>query len=264
MNKSSVVVSALVLLAGGFGGYYYWQANQSRPDDTITEEVVPEKVTPEVRLIIDDSQVKTPLPPLEASDSFLIEALATVLGNESLMKIFINKNIIQKMVVTIDNLPSMTAPSKMMPIEMAAGTFMTSGGEDNLVISPDNAERYSHYMKVVDAIDAKILVQHYVRVYPLFQQSYEELGYPNKYFNDRLLFVINDLLAAPDIEEPVKLVQPLVVYKFADSDLEARNIGQRIMMRIGSKNEENLKSKLREIKMELLNHMDKNKVKSAG
>jgi hypothetical protein len=264
MNKSSVVVSALVLLAGSFGGYYYWQANQAMPDDTITDEVVPEESEPEVRLIVDDSPVKTPLPLLEASDSFLMEAMATVLGDESLMKVFINKNIIQKMVVTIDNLPSMTAPGKMMPIEMAAGIFMTSGGENNLVISADNAERYIPYMKVVDAINAKALVQQYVRVYPLFQQAYEELGYPDKYFNDRLLFVINDLLAAPDIEEPVRLVQPLVVYKFADPDLESRNIGQRIIMRIGSKHEENLKSKLREIKMELLNHMDKNKVKSAG
>lgn len=258
MNKY-LVVSALVLIAGGVGGYYYWQTSQPEP-----VVVVPEIAAPEARLIVDDSPVKMPLPVLEESDGFLMGAISTLLGNESLMKIFITKNMIQNLVATIDNLPSMSAPQKMMPIVMAEGIFVTAGSEGAPVVHPDNAARYDSYMKVVDAIDAKTFVQLYVRVYPLFQQSYEELGYPNKYFNDRLIFVINDLLAAPDIEEPIKLIQPLVVYKFADPDLEGRNIGQRIMMRIGSKNEEKLKSRLREIKMELLNHMDKTKVKSAG
>lgn len=30
-------------------------------------------------------------------------------------------------------------------------------------------------------------MQFYVRLYPLFQKAYVELGYPNGYFNDRLI-----------------------------------------------------------------------------
>ena len=40
----------------------------------------------------------------------------------------------------------------------------------------------------------------YVRLYPLFQSAYRELGYPDGYFNDRLVFAIDDLLAAPDAD----------------------------------------------------------------
>ncbi|MDP4030008.1 MAG: DUF3014 domain-containing protein, partial [Gallionella sp.] len=75
---------------------------------------------------------------------------------------------------------------------------------------------------------------------------------------------IDNLLAAPDIKEPVKLVRPNVFYLFADPGLEERSIGQRILMRIGSKNEAIIKSKLREIKQELLLHMREKKVESAG
>ena len=261
MSKSTVVIYALVLLAGGGAGYYYWQSQQA-PEQVIAEMI--EADEPEVQLIVDTSTVKTLLPILEDSDSYMLAAITGLLGNESLMKIFINKNLVQNLVVTIDNLPSMSAPTKVMPIELAGGEFLTAGRDSSLAISVKNAERYDAYMKIVDIVDAKTFVQLYVKSYPLFQQAYEELGYPDKYFNDRLIFVINDLLAAPDVEEPVKLVQPLVVYKYAESPLENSSIGQRIMMRIGSHNADKLKSKLRQIKIELLNHMEKTKLQSAG
>ena len=119
-------------------------------------------------------------------------------------------------------------------------------------------------MKIAAATDPKKLVELYVQLYPLFQQAYEKLGYPKKYFNDRLIVVLDNLLAAPNIKEPVKLVQPKVYYQYADPDLEARSIGQRILMRTGSKNEAAVKAWLREIRQELVLHMHDTKIVSAG
>ena len=42
----------------------------------------------------------------------------------------------------------------------------------------------------------------YLHFYPLFQQAYQSLGYPNGYFNDRLVATIDNLLAAPDVSGP--------------------------------------------------------------
>ena len=255
MNKNSVItLSAIVLLAGGTAGYFYWQSLQAVPEVAPPITVV-EDNSPKFPLKIDASPNQPPLPSLIESDGFVENAITTLLANESLMQIFINEKMIQNIVTTIDNLPGNSLPIKVMPIQTAAGSFITSGTGNTRVIHPDNAGRYIAYMNLVDAIDAKQLVQLYIRLYPLFQQSYEDLGYPDKYFNDRLMYVINDLLAAPDVEEPVKLIQPLVVYEFADPALEARNIGQKIMMRIGSQHEAKLKAKLKEIKQELLNHV---------
>jgi hypothetical protein len=102
----------------------------------------------------------------------------------------------------------------------------------------------------MDAVEAKRLVATYVRLYPLFQTAYQELGYPQGYFNDRLVQAIDDLLAAPDIAEP-RLVQPKVLYEFADADLEDRSAGQKIMLRMGSGNAARVKEKLRAIRREL-------------
>ena len=88
----------------------------------------------------------------------------------------------------------------------------------------------------------------YRRFYPLFQDAYVDLGYPNGYFNDRLIEVIDDLLATPDKNEPVSLVRPHVLYEFSDPDLESLSSGQKMLLRMGSEHRSSVKQKLREFR----------------
>jgi hypothetical protein len=98
----------------------------------------------------------------------------------------------------------------------------------------------------------------YRRLYPLLQEAYEELGYPGKYFNDRVVEVIDDLLAAPDVVSPIKLKRIEVpgaipgkaggLYVFEDAKLEARTAGQKILLRVGHDNAVKLKAKLAEVR----------------
>ena len=90
-----------------------------------------------------------------------------------------------------------------------------------------------------------------VRYYPLFQQAYRELGYPKGFFNDRLIQALDELLDTPSIPEPVGLVQPRLLYQFADPDLEARSAGQKIMIRMGGANAARVKAVLRAIRSEV-------------
>ena len=258
MKKSALlVVFVFVLLGGAIGAYFYWQQIQPKPAPTPAQvkAPAPEAPKPEVRKIIEPVPTKAPLPQLAESDSLMLDALAGLVGNKALLKLFHTEHIIHNIVATIDNLPSRQAPVNVLPVEQVTGKFLTAGNEDALIINPKNAERYAPYVRLAETIDAKKLVALYVRLYPLFQKSYEELGYPKKYFNDRLIVVIDELLDTPNVKEPIKLVQPSVFYKFADPDLEELSIGQRILIRIGNKNEATIKAKLNEIKQELLLHM---------
>jgi hypothetical protein len=267
MNKNQLKATfALVILGGGLAAYFYWQQIQPEPEVVVKAPppALPQAPKPEVQQLIEAPPVQTPLPKLAESDSFILDALAGLVGNKSVMKLFHGERIIRNIVVTIDNLPRMKLPLRLLPVEQAAGKFITDESEDSLTISPKNAARYSPYMRIAEAIDSRKLVELYVRLYPLFQQAYEELGYPKKYFNDRLIEVIDELLDAPDIKEPVKLVQPNVFYQFADPDVEALSIGQRILIRTGSKNEAKIKARLVEIKQELKLHMHDKKIASAG
>jgi hypothetical protein len=108
-----------------------------------------------------------------------------------------------------------------------------------------------NYIKIAEAVDTKQLVDLYIELYPLLQQQYKELGYPNQKFNELLIKTIDDLLDAPDIKDPIHLRQPIYFYKFEDVDLEDLSIGQKIMIRLGIKYEWLVKIKLTDIKKEL-------------
>jgi hypothetical protein len=107
-------------------------------------------------------------------------------------------------------------------------------------------------VQVLTAADAKTLVSMYRGLQPLFQQAYEELGHPNNLFNARLLEVIDHLLATPEPQGPVRLLQPGVFYKYADEELERLSAGQRLLIRMGPANAAAVKAKLREIQAELI------------
>jgi len=60
------------------------------------------------------------------------------------------------------------------------------------------------------------------------------------------------LLAAPEPQGPIELVQPKVFYQFADPKLEDLSAGQKLLIRMGPANERNLKEKLRDFRAELV------------
>ena len=95
----------------------------------------------------------------------------------------------------------------------------------------------------------------YVQWYPMFQQAYRELGYPQGYFNDRMVAVIDRLLATPEpappltvrlteVKGPIASERPWVRYEFADPALEALPAGSKMLLRMGPEQAQRLKGKL--------------------
>jgi Protein of unknown function (DUF3014) len=255
------VVLALVVLAAV--AYFLWQKNQSTETAALTPGAPSQAVPPpadatpainpieQARGNVPPSVEQKPLPALMVSDTTMQNTLADLFGSATLGKIFYEDTIVHRFVTTVDNLPRKTLPLRYLPIKPPGGAFVTTGSDDALAIGADNAARYAPYVRLVDAVDAKTLAGIYVHFYPLMQQDYRALGYPNGYFNDRLVQTIDDLLAAPDVTAPPALAQPKVLYVYSDPELESRSAGQKIMMRMSSENAARLKAKLREIRAEI-------------
>jgi len=257
------VVLALLLLAAL--GYFLWQKNQQNqpipPSPSAPAAALPPAAEAppainhpieQARATVPPSVEQKPLPALMVSDTTMQNALADLFGAATLGRIFYEDAIVHRFVTTVDNLPRKTLPPRYLPVKPPGGTFVTAGSDEALAIGADNAARYAPYVRLVDAVDAKTLAGIYVHFYPLLQEDYRALGYPNGYFNDRLVQAIDDLLAAPDVTQPAAaLAQPKVLYVYADPELEARSAGQKIMMRMGSENAARIKAKLREIRAEI-------------
>jgi hypothetical protein len=189
-----------------------------------------------------------PLPSVEQSDATLQHAMAELFTVAPLDRVFHLQQIVPRFVATIDNLPRQTVALQKMPVNPIAGSAAISQNDGRILLRADNAERYAAYVRVMEQADTTRLVQTYARFYPLFQKAYQDLGYPNGYFIDRLVEVIDHLLAAPDVPAPVELAQPKVLYEYADPALEQRSAGQKIMIRLGPVNESRVKAKLRDIR----------------
>lgn len=202
----------------------------------------------------------TELPPIGQADDFVKQRITELLGAKAVTLELQIENFVRRVVATVDNLPRSLAPPMMWPINPTRGRFSVDTGKDGVVvIGAKNAARYAPFVALVESVDAARAVALYQRLYPLFQRAYEGLGYPGKYFNDRLITVIDLLLATPEpsgalqveipeIRGPLKPVRPWVLYRFSDPALENLASGQKILLRVGTQNEKRLKSKLVEIR----------------
>jgi hypothetical protein len=202
----------------------------------------------DVRHPIPENPGAQPLPELADSDPAFGDALANVLPGGQLGRWLIPDNLIRNVVATVDNLPRRTLPRQRMPLARVPGTFIVSEVGAGYVIAAANVQRYEPLVHLLDAIDPEKLVAVYVRWYPRFQDAYRELGYSDGYFNDRLVEAIDLLLASPRNPATLGVVQPKVVWQFADADFEAMPIGQRIMLRLGPENAARAKAKLAAIR----------------
>lgn len=237
--------------------YYRWHSQAPEPQPPAPAETQPapeNKAEPKILHPIAESGEAKPLPALSESDAAMQESLADLLGQKALAEFFYLDNIIRRIVATVDNLPREKVAQRLTPLKPVAGKFLVTGKEDNFVLNPGNYSRYAPYVRLAEAVNVKKLVAAYVHFYPLFQQAYKDLGYPTGYFNDRLVEVIDHLLDAPDVQGPVKLIRPSVMYQFADPELEALSAGHKVLVRMGSENSARIKAKLKEIRRWLTGH----------
>jgi hypothetical protein len=257
--------SALALIAIGA---YFWlrQAPQQvpTPAPVVSSQAIapPHAIVPPAPAIHYPVQAPpgvTNLPPIEQAGDFVKQLITELLGAKNVKTFLLLDDLGHRVVATVDNLGLSLAPPRMWPIQPTPGRFTVETGSDGSVIGARNEARYAPFVALVESVESERAVALYQRLYPLFQRAYEGLGYPGKYFNDRLVAVIDLLLDTPEpsgalkvelpaIHGPLKPTHPWVLYRFSDPALEGLSSGQKILLRVGRKNEIRLKSKLAEIR----------------
>jgi hypothetical protein len=249
--------TAVVVLIIGIGAYYRYYAQSGGP-----AKVQQTRPPPPPPVKADDGGIQHPiptgsadasaLPALNQSDQLVRDSMAGLLGAKSVEQFLVPENVVRHIVVTVDNLPRRKVAVDLRPVKATPGQAVVSNQGDATSLSASNYARYAPFVHLVETTDPKTLAAVYFHLYPLFQQAYEDLGYPGRFFNDRLVEVIDHLLAAPEPQGPIELVQPKVFYQYADRNLEDLSAGQKLMIRMGPANERILKAKLRDLRAELV------------
>lgn len=251
--------SAIAVAAVAIGAFVYFKYF-AHPPAPVPQAAPPVRAAPVAAQpaiqhpIPEASPEAKPLPALNDSDGEVRDSLLGLFGQKPMESILNPENIVRHIVATIDNLPRNKVAVELRPIKPTGGETLVATQGDMTTLSSANFERYAAFMKVVQAADPRTVATVYFRLYPLFQQAYEDLGYPGMYFNDRLVQVIDNLLETPDMKGPIRLVQPKVFYQYADPTLENRSAGQKLLLRMGSANEAIIKDKLRQLRADIVQH----------
>lgn len=215
------------------------------PDDAPAVPAAPVAAGPQFPI---DAPADAAVP--ASADARISQALAALLGQPGVASFLQLDGFAHRFVATVDSLPREQASIRVWPVQPTPQRFAPGAA---------NADRYAPFVAFVDKIDTPKAVATYVQLYPLFQQAYEELGYPKKYFNDRLVAVIDHLLQAPEPATPPQLqltevkgeyaaAQPWTRYEFVDPQLQALSAGQKMLVRMGLAHEKRLKARLAEFR----------------
>jgi len=245
-----LAIALLAVVAGAVGFWWFQTAAPDHEPVPLTAEPAPpddDEVPKSPRYPLPDvSGELVELPPLSDSDGYFAIELEALFSTE-LSRLLVDSNRIERFVATVDNLPRDSIGDRARPLLPVAGSLLVENGQ----LLADNGERYDLHVELFLTPSVDSLVDAYVRFYPLLQEAYVEQGYPNGHFNDRLIEVIDHLLATPEPESPLRLVRPHVLYEFEDQTLEQLSFGQKTLLRLGTEHRQAVHRRLRALRARL-------------
>jgi len=268
MSENKPVLIALVVtgvLLLGFLGYYF--ISSPAEPDTVSDTVeLPAEKPPTIEVIEAADlepepvaevveQLEAPafvLPRLDSSDQLIRDGAVSLTRHEGINTWLGVDQLIRKTVAFTDNISNGNIAKEPAVALAPRGQFSVDEISDGVyVVNERSYERFNNVTNILMSIDSKRAVEFYVLLRPLFQEAYGELGYPSGEFDEIILRAIGRLLETPRITEPANLIRPVVMYEYQDPKLESLSPAQKQLLRMGPKNADSVKDKLRDIAREL-------------
>ena len=186
--------------------------------------------------------------PADVGEAAVNKELARNWPLAQLRKYFNLQEQARRLVITVDNLPREHVPSQLRITRGVPELLRVQKDGETITLDPSNYERYDRIISYVEKMDARKIGRLYAKFYPLLQHTYEETGFPEQRFHDRVLAALDDMMDAPRPTGPIRLVQPKVLYRFEDDHLESLSAGQKIMIRVGPENAARLRKVLARVR----------------
>lgn len=217
----------------------------SRPADTETARTEP---APEP-----SPETSQPLPDLTESDPAALDSLAGLIGADFVARWLKEEFVVARTVAIVNSLDQAAPGLKTWPLQPLPGEPRTQEIESGTLLwSEGNSGRYDPLMAALDAAEPAEAARLYTEYYPLFQQAWEGLGESPAFFNDRLIEIVDHLLATPAVDRPVEVEPYENRFHFADESLQEQSWGRKLMIRMGPEHERHVRSWLGDFRAALV------------
>ena len=212
------------------------EAAENNPEPIVSEPVVAEPA----------------LPALNDSDAFVQEELAAMANGAPLINYLVSEELIRKFVVMVENMSRGEFPERNRPLLNPAEPMqITELGSEFFLMDTQSYQRFSALITALSNISTDTTIEVYRRFLPLFQQAFAELGLRNSDFTEVTLLAIDNVLNARTAAQPQQLIRPTLNYLYANPEIENYTDVEKLLMRLGPQNTENLQRRLEFIKRRL-------------
>lgn len=264
--KNTIII-VVVVLAVLIIGYAMWpegedpeQEPQAEPAAPAPRQPAPEPVEPTPAEPTEESpgqaaqadrqpepEPEEPLPPLPESDPFVREQMAGMELPENWLE---QGDYVRRLAVLAENASRGTYPRSQLEFLDPAEPFKVEERGDRTFIDPASYQRYDTYVESVTEIDPGELAGLLESLNPLVEDALTEVGVdaaPGSVFAD----AVKEVLEVPVLERDVEVVQPHVMFEYADPQLEALSPLQKQVLRMGPDNVRRLQEYLRSVAAEM-------------
>jgi len=245
-----VIAGAIVVLIGG--GLWWWKSSQTpvAPVPVSTPGEAPAKLPEEGEVPSTPGvQGVVVLPSLEASDDFVREQVSLL--SPGMAEWLKQDDLVRRFAVVIDNARVGDYPRRQLGFLVPTAKFPVRQEGDRTLLDPDGYHRYDSFVDTAISVDPQRAAALLRTLSPLLVESLQELGAKDSDPTTAIRESIEQVLATPELEGDIEVVQPKVYYQFADPNLESLKPLQKQLLRMGPQNLARIKSYLTQVKAHL-------------
>ena len=180
------------------------------------------------------------LPPLDESDAFVREQTQSVCLPVAWT---VAENLARRASVLIENASRGELPPKRGGLLPPLDAFPVRREGERFFVDESGYRRFDPYLDDLEAIDPERLADCIRMLGPLLDQALNELGYADG-AQAGIAAAVEQILAVPEpsADLRIELVQPKVLYHYADPRLESLSDLQKQVLRMGPDNTRRLKA----------------------
>ncbi|HYN07539.1 MAG TPA: DUF3014 domain-containing protein [Vicinamibacterales bacterium] len=186
------------------------------------------------------------LPSLDESDTFLRDMVAALSRHPTLAKFLATKSLVRGATLAViqigDGKTPATPLSALRPLTRTQILGATSGR-----IDPVSYVRWDGATGALTSVDPIHAAQLYVTVKPLFDQAYQELGNPNREFDEAIARAIRTLDETPQITADPSLLRRPSYYEHEDPKLRSLLPVQKQLLLVGPDNRRKIMQWLKQL-----------------
>ncbi|MGH7804143.1 MAG: DUF3014 domain-containing protein, partial [Candidatus Binatia bacterium] len=218
------VIGAVVTLAAIGGWFFFLRKGSGRlqapPLPSWLE--TPGAETPLAQTPTPAPPTPTPGPTLTpAAEETLDDLVRRVVGGLSshpqVLKLLATPGLMRRFVVSVDNVAEGKSPRQNLVALDPRDDFAVSRRGERIFVDPKSYARYDPVAEAIDSIDVAGVAAAFAELEPRLDQTYRELGYPDRRFREVLKRALERLERVPVPSERVELRAKVKSYRFTDS-----------------------------------------------